>query len=103
MGYVVGNIPFVYEFSFISIVFFIYTQEYARRKIYILANRINNLCMGFNALPSLVVSDKLLLRYESFCRYPTFFRITLMGWGKLFLASLHGQVCLVFNDYFIRN
>ena len=30
------------------------------------------ICLGFNLVPGSVVYDKLLLRYESFCRYTHF-------------------------------
>ena len=58
---------FFYDFSLISNVF-ITIHEYANLIICISEHKMKVLCLNIQLEPSLKVSDKLLLRYEYFCR-----------------------------------
>ena len=56
-----------HDFSLISIIF-ITIHEYAYLIIWISENWMKVLCLNFQLVPILKVSDELLLRYEFFCR-----------------------------------
>ena len=62
------NTPLMFLFFFLISNIFINIHEYANLKICLSEHWMKVLCLNIQLVPSLKVSDELLLRYEYFCR-----------------------------------